>query len=39
MNFDSMPELHAKWGYPAVLGLMLTVCLLLYRAFRRYDWL
>jgi len=39
MNFDSMRELHAKWGYPAVLGLMLTVRLLLYRAFRRYDWL
>ena len=39
MNFERMPELHWAWGYPAVLGLMLTICLLLYRAFRRNDWL
>ncbi len=24
MNFDHMPELHAVWGYPAALGLMLS---------------
>ncbi|GJF17695.1 magnesium transport protein CorA [Mycolicibacterium cyprinidarum] len=39
MNFDDMPELNWTWGYPAVLGLMATVCLLLYRTFRRNSWL
>ncbi len=39
MNFDHMPELHQPWGYPAVLLLMLTVCTLLYRTFRRNHWL
>ncbi|MGH3595597.1 MAG: CorA family divalent cation transporter, partial [Mycobacterium sp.] len=39
MNFDSMPILHERWGYPLVLGFMATVCLLLYRNFRRRDWL
>jgi magnesium transporter len=39
MNFDHMPELHATWGYPAVLLLMATVCMLLYRTFRRNNWL
>jgi magnesium transporter len=39
MNFDHMPELHQAWGYPAALGLMLVVCMLLYRTFRRNHWL
>ena len=39
MNFDNMPELHQPWGYPAVLTVMVVVCLLLYRTFRRNDWL
>ncbi|MCT7656932.1 magnesium/cobalt transporter CorA [Mycobacterium deserti] len=39
MNFDHMPELHWTWGYPAVLLLMTTVCTLLYRTFRRNNWL
>ncbi|WP_019970871.1 magnesium/cobalt transporter CorA [Mycobacterium sp. 141] len=39
MNFDNMPELHWVWGYPGVLTLMLTVCLVLHRTFRRNDWL
>jgi magnesium transporter len=39
MNFNHMPELAWTWGYPAVLCLMATVCLLLYRTFRRNDWL
>jgi magnesium transporter len=39
MNFDHMPELHRSWGYPAALGLMLTIAgsLLLY--FRRRGWI
>jgi magnesium transporter len=27
------------WGYPAALGLMAVVCMLLYRTFRRNHWL
>ncbi len=39
MNFDFMPELHWELGYYGVLALMATVCLLLYRAFKRSGWL
>jgi len=39
MNFDFMPELHERWGYPAVLTLMVTACGLMYRAFKRSGWL
>ena len=39
MNFEHMPELHWAWGYPAVLTVMLAVCLFLYATFRRNDWL
>ena len=39
MNFDTMPELHWTFGYPAVLLLMGTACVLLYRGFRRSGWL
>ncbi len=39
MNFDHMPELHAVWGYPSALALMLVVCLFLYVTFRRVHWL
>ncbi|MEP6853484.1 MAG: magnesium/cobalt transporter CorA [bacterium] len=39
MNFQHMPELHWRLGYPLVVGVMVTTCLLLYRAFRRSGWL
>ncbi|MQS11542.1 magnesium and cobalt transport protein CorA [Streptomyces kaniharaensis] len=39
MNFDHMPELHQPWGYPAALGLMAAVCVVLHRIFKRHDWL
>jgi magnesium transporter len=39
MNFEHMPELKQRWGYPAVLlvmaGLVVTVLLF----FRRRGWL
>ncbi|MFE4710481.1 MULTISPECIES: magnesium/cobalt transporter CorA [Bacillales] len=39
MNFDHMPELHSKYGYYTVIGLMLTLgCGMLY-IFRKKDWL
>ncbi|MCU1627111.1 MAG: magnesium and cobalt transport protein CorA [Pseudonocardia sp.] len=39
MNFDYMPELHWNFGYPAVLLLIAVACGLLYRNFRRNNWL
>ena len=39
MNFDHMPELRWNLGYPAALLLMLVICALLYRYFRRVGWL
>ncbi|MDZ4831771.1 MAG: magnesium/cobalt transporter CorA [Phycisphaerae bacterium] len=39
MNFENMPELKTRWGYPAALGLMATMAggLLIY--FWRKGWL
>ena len=39
MNFEHMPELEWRYGYPAILGLILTVCVLLYWRFKRAGWL
>lgn len=39
MNFDFMPELHAPWGYPIVLGVIVVLCLGLFWRFRRIGWL
>ncbi len=39
MNFEHMPELGWRLGYPACLLLMAAVSLLLYRAFKRSGWL
>ncbi len=39
MNFEHMPELESRFGYPAVLVLIAVACLLLYRRFKRAGWL
>ncbi|RYY37072.1 MAG: magnesium transporter CorA [Sphingobacteriaceae bacterium] len=39
MNFDFMPELKSHYGYPAVLGVMVIITLLIYFWFRRKGWL
>jgi magnesium transporter len=39
MNFDGMPELHWRFGYPATLVLMVTLSVALYVLFRRRQWL
>jgi magnesium transporter len=39
MNFDHMPELHWRFGYPVVLGVVVTICTALYVRFRRARWL
>ncbi|HEY5820752.1 MAG TPA: magnesium/cobalt transporter CorA [Propionibacteriaceae bacterium] len=39
MNFENMPELTWKYGYFAVLGLILAVMIALYVGFKRNRWL
>lgn len=39
MNFDHMPELSWRWGYPAVWGVMILVVVGLVVYFRRKKWL
>jgi magnesium transporter len=39
MNFDVMPELHWRYGYVLVLGVIAVVCGWLYWRFRRNGWL
>lgn len=39
MNFENMPELHARSGYFILLGVMAGIVLLLLYAFRRMRWL
>ncbi|MEU3843583.1 magnesium and cobalt transport protein CorA [Streptomyces sp. NPDC028635] len=39
MNFDDMPELHWRFGYGLVIGVISVACLALYRGFRRNGWL
>ncbi|MBX5476138.1 MAG: hypothetical protein IRZ18_03325, partial [Clostridia bacterium] len=35
MNFDGMPELHWRWGYPVVLLIMVALGLGLYADFHK----
>jgi magnesium transporter len=39
MNFQYMPELQWRYGYAACLALIVVVCALLYRGFKRNGWL
>jgi magnesium transporter len=39
MNFKNMPEIEWRWGYPAVLLLMLSVAGVMVAYFRRRKWL
>ena len=39
MNFQHMPELEWAFGYPFALGLMSVTAYLLYRSFRKREWL
>jgi magnesium transporter len=39
MNFRHMPELHWRYGYYYALGLMGLTSFMLYRVFKRKDWL
>ncbi|NNG34190.1 magnesium/cobalt transporter CorA [Nakamurella sp. DB0629] len=39
MNFDYMPELSWPFGYPMVILVIVSVCVLLYRTLRKRGWL
>src|SRR3954451_15181462 len=39
MNFDHMPELHWRFGYPLCIAVMALVAVALVQYFRRIDWL
>ncbi|MGH2780011.1 MAG: magnesium and cobalt transport protein CorA, partial [Thermoleophilaceae bacterium] len=39
MNFEHMPELEWSFGYPLAIAVMLAICALLYRYFKRAGWL
>ena len=39
MNFEFMPELEWRYGYPAALLLMTALVVFLYRGFKRNGWL
>lgn len=39
MNFKHMPELNTEYGYYAVIGVMASLTLFLYRKFKRAEWL
>ena len=39
MNFEYMPELKWRWGYPAVWGVMLITAGFMIRYFKRKKWL
>lgn len=39
MNFDVMPELTWRYGYPAALSVVALICGWLYRRFKKAGWL
>ncbi|MFF2521654.1 magnesium and cobalt transport protein CorA [Streptomyces liangshanensis] len=39
MNFDHMPELHWRYGYPMVLVAIGVACLTIHRSLKRNGWL
>ena len=39
MNFEYLPELEWRYGYFIVLGVIATICALLFAQFKRIGWL
>lgn len=39
MNYPNVPELHEPYGYPIVVGVMLSICVGLYFRFKKLRWL
>jgi magnesium transporter len=38
-NFEVMPELRWRWGYPVVMTVTVSLCGILYYRFKRSGWL
>ena len=39
MNFEFMPELHWRWGYPAAIAVMAAIDGYLFHRFRKIGWI
>ena len=39
MNFTNMPELELKYAYFVVIAIIITICVILFRLFRKNRWL
>jgi len=39
MNFDNIPELHWKYGYPFAIGIMLLVTAVMLAIFKKKQWI
>jgi len=39
MNFEDMPELHHRWGYPAAIAVMVIIAIGMVYYFRKKKWL
>jgi magnesium transporter len=39
MNFEHMPELQWKWGYPTLWVVFIAISAFLLRFFKKKDWL
>ena len=39
MNFEFMPELHWKFGYPLVIAVVTTLSAFLFYKFKKAKWL
>jgi magnesium transporter len=39
MNFQTMPELQWRYGYPVILSMIFVVCFIIYLLFKRSGWL
>ncbi len=39
MNFENMPELHSRWGYPVLLTIMAAMAVGMFVFFRKKGWI
>jgi len=39
MNFPDMPELHTHFGYPAVVGVTIVICCVMWWRLKKAGWL
>ncbi|AJE42376.1 MULTISPECIES: magnesium and cobalt transport protein CorA [Streptomyces] len=39
MNFQNMPEVHWKYGYPVIMSVTVAICLGIHRTLKRNGWL